>query len=232
MFAFEHNHNEARLFGAAAARRHRRRPSDRVDDDCPSRAYRDGLSRPPRLRRRRRRRRAQRHDRAGAVRILPSVTSQQVPVAQGPNPHLVPLASRLSSLSSRLSPVTCTSHVDASPLTSRFSPLTSTSHLTSVPQLFPLACHLHITSHPHAPTLTSRLSPLRPSPSQDFLKTEVEAQQQWGAAVSVKWQRGHAVTLVFYDEADAEVERHNIEGWATAKVRDTLNARGRATAPP
>jgi hypothetical protein len=75
--------------------------------------------------------------------------------------------------------------------------------------------HLSVTSW-----LTSDLSPTAPRPlhEQNFLKTEVEPGQQWGAQVSVKWERGHAVELVFYDEVDAEVERHNIEGWATAKV--------------
>ena len=52
-----------------------------------------------------------------------------------------------------------------------------------------------------------------------FLKVEVEKEQAY-PGVGVKWERGHPVTLVLYDELDKEVERHNMEGWEVDKVRD------------
>ena len=58
-----------------------------------------------------------------------------------------------------------------------------------------------------------------------FLKVEVEKEQAY-PGVGVKWERGHPVTLVLYDELDKEVERHNMEGWEVDKVRDMLHARG------
>jgi hypothetical protein len=59
---------------------------------------------------------------------------------------------------------------------------------------------------------------------KSFLKDEVEKGTYNG--VSVKWERGHPVTLVLYDEEDAEIERHNVEGWEVQKVRDTLKLQG------
>ena len=44
--------------------------------------------------------------------------------------------------------------------------------------------------------------------------------------VSVKWERGHPVTLVMYDEEENEIERHGIEGWDVARVEETLKSRG------
>ena len=45
-----------------------------------------------------------------------------------------------------------------------------------------------------------------------FLKVEVEKERAY-PGVGVKWERGHPVTLVLYDELDKEVERRNMEGW-------------------
>ena len=58
-----------------------------------------------------------------------------------------------------------------------------------------------------------------------FLKGEVEKDKAY-PGVTVRWEKGHPVTLVLYDERDKEVERHNTEGWEVDKVRDMLHARG------
>lgn len=42
----------------------------------------------------------------------------------------------------------------------------------------------------------------------------------------MRWERGHPATLIFYDEADAELERHVVEQWEVERIRDTLQARG------
>lgn len=57
-----------------------------------------------------------------------------------------------------------------------------------------------------------------------FLKEEVEAGNY--NDVTVRWERGHPVTLVMYDEESTEIERHNVEGWSVDKVRETLRRSG------
>ena len=57
-----------------------------------------------------------------------------------------------------------------------------------------------------------------------MLKDEVEK----GAfdKTTVRWERGHPVTLVIFDRDDQEVERHDIETWKVDAVREALQKRG------
>ena len=56
------------------------------------------------------------------------------------------------------------------------------------------------------------------------MKDEIE-KGSWNG-VTVKWERGHPVTLVLYDEEDNVIERHDIEGWSVDRVQEALKTRG------
>ena len=43
---------------------------------------------------------------------------------------------------------------------------------------------------------------------------------------TVRWERGHPVTLVIFDREDTEVERHDVEAWGADAVREALQTRG------
>tara|TARA_B110000977_G_scaffold36279_1_gene48553 strand:+ start:4079 stop:4399 length:321 start_codon:yes stop_codon:yes gene_type:complete len=57
-----------------------------------------------------------------------------------------------------------------------------------------------------------------------LLKSEIEK----GAfeKTTVRWERGHPVTLLILDRDDKEVERHAIETWTVDDVREALQTRG------
>jgi hypothetical protein len=45
-------------------------------------------------------------------------------------------------------------------------------------------------------------------------------------STTVRWERGHPATLVVFDETGGEVERHDVEKWDIATIRETLQAKG------
>ena len=65
--------------------------------------------------------------------------------------------------------------------------------------------------------------PMRPDLKR-LLKENVE--KRAFERTTVRWERGHPVTLVIFDRDDKEVERHDVEAWGADAVREALQTRG------
>lgn len=57
-----------------------------------------------------------------------------------------------------------------------------------------------------------------------LLKSEVE--QGMFDKTTVRWEKGHPMTLVIFDMNDTKIERHDVESWTVDDVRDALQQRG------